>query len=178
MAVIDNARMINMFGLDEVVQNERTRATVSPVTLTGNAALGTAYSTNTQGTNWIAGFGPPRSGSSGAAFTANAADLLTGIITWKNTNTATSNMTLDTAAAMVAAVNQISSGAQVGDYVSCLVINSTSSGAGGTITVVPGSGGTLDANQTAPVIAVGASRYLFIRLTNVTPGSEAYVVYT
>lgn len=178
MAVIDNGRMVVMAGLDEVVQNERTRATQQTVTLTGAAGLGTAYTTNNQGTNWIAGFGPPRSGTSATNFTALAADLLTGIITWKNSNTASSNMTLDSAANMVASVNQISSGAQVGDYISCLVINSTGSGAGGIITLVNGAGGTFDANQTAPTIAVGASRYLFIRLTNVTPGSEAYVLYT
>jgi hypothetical protein len=175
---IDFSRQVNMSGNDELVTNERTRCTPVPITLTGSAGLGSAYSTNTQGTNWIAGFGPPRTGTSGTNFTALAADLLTGIITWKNTNTASSNMTLDSAANMVAAVNQISSGAQVGDYISCLVINSTGSGAGGIITVVNGSGGSFDANQTAPTILVGASRYLFIRLTNVTAGSEAYVLYT
>ncbi|SRR6266849_1813031 len=172
------AQQVDMAGDDEVVTNERTRATRVPITLIGTVGLGSAYTTNPQGTNWIAGFGPPRSGTSATNFIALSADLLTGIITWKNSNTATSNMTLDSAANMVATVNNISSGAQVGDYISCLVINSTGSGAGGTITIVNGSGGTFDANQTAPVIAVGTSRYLFIRLTNVTPGSEAYVLFT
>lgn len=179
MPTINNAAQVNMAGLDEVVANERTRATVSPVVLTGTAGLGAAYSTNSQGQLWMNGFGAARTGSSGSAFTALAADLLTGIITWKNTNTATSNMTLDSAANILTAVNQLTSGAQIGDVViQCLVINSTSSGAGGTITVVPGAGGSLDANQTAPVIAVGASRFLYIVFTNVTPGSAAYTVYT
>jgi len=176
--MVDNARLVDMAGNDEVVGNERTRATNNAVTLTGTAGLGAAYTTNRQGTNWIAGFGPPRSGTSATNFIALAADLLTGIITWKNSNTASSNMTLDSAANMVAAVNQISAGAVVGDYLSCLVINSTGSGAGGIITIVNGTGGTFDANQSAPTIAVGQSRYLFIRLTNVTPGAEAYVLFT
>lgn len=175
---LDFSRQMNVAGLDEVINNERIRATVNPVTLTGNASLGTAYSTNSQGVNWIGGFGPPRTGTGAGAFSALAADLLTGIITWKNTAASTQNMNLDTAANMVAAVNQITSGAQVGDYISCLVINSTGSTGGGTITVQFGTGGSFDANQSAPVILVGASRYLFIRLTNVTSGSEAYVVYT
>lgn len=175
---LDNTREVDMAGLDEVVSNERARATRVPLTLTGTAALGTPYSTTMQGVNWIAGYGPPRSGTSATNVVATAADLLTGIITWKNSNTASSNMTLDSAANMVAAVNQISSGAQVGDYINCLVINSTGSGAGGIITIVNGTGGTFDANQTAPTIAVGTSRYLFIRLTNVTVGSEAYVLFT
>lgn len=178
MALVDFSHQENMAGIDEIVSNERSRATINPITLTGTAGLGAAYVTNTQGTNWVAGFGLPRSGTSATNFIALSADLLTGIITWKNSNTASSNMTLDSAANLVAAVNTISSGAQVGDYVSCLVINSTGSGAGGVITVVNGTGGTFDANQSAPVIAVGASRYLFIRLTNVTIGSEAYVLYT
>ena len=180
MATYPNtAVQVNMAGLDEIVANERTRATITPVTLTGTASLGAAYTTNTQGQMWMNGFGPARSGTSGTNFTALAADLLTGIITWKNSNTANSNMTLDTAANILSAVNSLSSGAQVNDVViQTLVINSTSSGAGGTITIVPGSGGSLDANQSAPVIAVGASRFLYIVFTNVTPGSAAYTVYT
>lgn len=177
--VVNYANQVNMAGLDEVVANERTRATISPVTMTGTAGLGTAYVTNQQGQLWMNGFGPARTGTSGAGFTALAADLLTGIITWKNSNTANSNMTLDTAANLLTAVNSVSSGAQINDVViQTLVINSTGSGAGGTITVVPGSGGSLDANQSAPVIAVGTSRFLYIVFTNVTPGSAAYTVYT
>jgi hypothetical protein len=175
----NKALQVDMSGNDEVVANERTRATVTPIVLTGTAGLGAAYSTNSQGQLWMNGFGPARSGSSGAAFTALAADLLTGIITWKNTNTANSNMTLDSAANLLTTVNQLTSGAQVGDVVvQTLVINSTGSGAGGTITIVPGAGGSLDANQSAPVIAVGASRFIYIVFTNVTVGSAAYTVYT
>lgn len=178
MALVDYSHQVNTAGMDEIVSNERSRATPVPITLTGTAGLGAAYTTNSQGTNWISGFGPPRSGTSGTNFIALAADLLTGIITWKNSNTASSNMTLDSAANIVAAVNLISSGAQIGDCISCLVINSTGSGAGGIITIVNGSGGTFDANQSAPTIAVGNSRYLTVRLTNVTIGSEAYVLFT
>jgi hypothetical protein len=176
--MVDFTQQVNEAGLDPVVNSTRSRATKTPVTLTGTAGLGSAYTTNTQGTNWIEPFGPPRTGTSNANFTALAADLLTGIITWNNSDTATHNMTLDTAAHIVSAVNSVTSGAQVGDYIGCLVINSTGSGSGGTITIVNGSGGTFDANQTAPIIAVGTSRWLILRLTNVTPGSEAYVTYT
>lgn len=178
MALTDFAHQVNEAGLDPIYNNARSRATLSPVTLTGTAGLGSAYTTTQQGTSWIEPYGPPRTGTSGTNFIALAADLLTGIITWKNSNTASSNMTLDSAANIVAAVNSISTGAQIGDYIGCLVINSTGSGAGGIITVVNGSGGTFDANQTAPTIAVGSSRWLILRLTNVTSGSEAYVTYT
>lgn len=175
---INFATQVDMAGLDEVVGNERTRATNIPVTLTGTAGLGTAYTTNRQGQLWMNGFGSARTGSSGTNFTALAADLLTGIITWKNTNTATSTMTLDTATNLLTACNSVCSGVQVGDVaIQCLIINSTSSGAGGTITIGLGTGGSFDANQSAPVIAVGASKLLYIVFTNVTPGSVAYTVY-
>jgi len=176
---IDFAHQVNEAGLDPIYNSSRSRATLTPVTLTGTAALGAAYTTTQQGTNWIEPFGPPRTGTSATNFVALAADLLTGIITWNNSNTASSNMTLDSAANMVKAYNlTTASGVQVGDYLGCLVINSTGSAAGGIITIVNGSGGTFDANQTAPTIAVGASRWLIIRFTNVTVGSEAYVTYT
>lgn len=178
MAVIDFSHQVNEAGLDAVYNSARSRATTSPITLTGSAGLGSAYTTTQQGSNWIEPFGPPRTGTSATNFTALAADLLTGIITWKNSNTASSNMTLDTAANIVAAVNQITTGAQIGDMIGCLIINSTGSGAGGIITVVNGTGGSFDANQTAPTVAVGTSRWLIVRLTNVTLGSEAYVLYT
>jgi hypothetical protein len=179
MATYYNAGLqVQEAGLDDVIGNERTRATVSPITFTGTAGLGTAYTTTQQGTMWMNGFGAPRTGTSATNFTALAADVLTGIITWKNSNTASSTMTIDTATNLVNAVNQVCSGVQVGDIIQCLVINSTSSGAGGVITVAAGTGGSFDANQTAPVIAVGASRMLYILFSNVTPGSYAYVVYT
>lgn len=174
----DFAHQVNEAGLDSVIGNARSRATLTPVTLTGTAALGAAYTTNTQGANWIEPFGVPRTGTSATNVVVLAADLLTGLITWKNSNTASSNMTLDSAANTVAAVNLVSSGAQVGDCLSCLVINSTGSGAGGILTIVNGAGGTFDANQTAPTIPVGTSRWLVIRLSNVSIGSEAYVLYT
>ena len=176
--MVDYAHQVNEAGLDPIINSARSRATQIPLTLTGTAGLGSAYTTNSQGTNWIEPYGPPRTGTSATNVTALAADILTGIITWKNSNTASSNLVLDSAANIVAAVNTVSTGAQVGDYLSCLVINSTGSGAGGIITVVNGSGGTFDANQTAPTIAVGTSRWVILRLTNVTLGSEAYVTYT
>jgi hypothetical protein len=47
------------------------------------------------------------------------------------------------------------------------------------ITLVAGSGGGFDANQAAAarLIRSNTTREIAIRFTNVTPGSEAYVVY-
>jgi hypothetical protein len=176
--LFDESRSVNQASLDTIVQNERSRATLTPVTLTAAIGTPTSYTTNALGTNWMAGFGAPRTLSSATGGTIDAGDLMTGIITIKNTNTSTSTFTFDTAANMVSAVNSCSAGAVIGDYIQCLIINSTGSGAGGTLTLAAGSGGSFDANQSAPIVAVGTSRYVFVRLTNVTGGSESYVIYT
>lgn len=178
--MVDFTRQLDMKGTDEVVAVERTRATLIPVSLTGtyqgNGGTSATYTTNAQGTAWYTGFGIPRSASISANTTALAADMLTGIITIKNTTAGTLNFTLDSASNIITALNSISSGAQIGDCVSFLLINSTSSTGGGTLTMAVPASGSFDANQTAPVLAVGSSRYVNVILSNVTT-SPAYVVY-
>jgi hypothetical protein len=160
MAVFNYAATINEAGLDGITQSTRTRANVS----------------NPLGVNWIDGIGAPASMTSGTAFTFTASNLLTGIIVANPTASITA--TLDTAANIVAAVNSNTAGAVVGDYICCLMVNG-SAGAF-TVTLAAGSGGGFDTNQAAGsrIITQNASKYVFIRLTNVTPGSEAYIVYS
>lgn len=80
---------------------------------------------------------------------------------------------LPTAALMVAAIPQC----KVGDAVDCLIINGAA--ATNTVQITAGTGGALDPNQTAgsATIAAASSRYISIRITNATKGSEAYVFY-
>lgn len=153
---VDVTRQINEAGLDAIVNNTRVRATL----------------TNPLGVNWIDGSGAPVSAAPGATVTISAANLLTGIITYSPStgNTAT----FDTGANIVAAVNGVSSGAVVGDYISCLIINGN--GTNGITLAVPASG-SFDTNQATRTIPINTSKWVIIRLTNVTAGSEAYVVY-
>lgn len=155
-ALVDNGRLVNEAGLDGAQANGRTRATL----------------TNPLGVNWIDGFGAPISLTPGASVTVTAAALLTGIATYNPSvaNTAT----FDTAAAIVAAVNGISAGAVIGDCICILIINGSASN---TMTLAAGTGGSFDTNQPNRGIAVNQSKWCIIRLTNVTPGSEAYVIY-
>ena len=158
--------------LDEIDMNTRTGYNFAPVAVNGGT-----LPANPLGTNWMNGFGPPTSISTGAGFTATAFQLSTGIFVVGASASLT--MTFDTAANLVALVNARSAGAVVGDVIQCLVIN----GASGAFTVTlaaNASGGSYDANQAAAsrIIAQNTSKYVFIRLTNVTPGSEAYVVYS
>lgn len=159
-ASVDNSRIVNEAGLDSIVNNSRTRATTA----------------NPLGINWIDGIGAPTSMTSGTSFTFTAANLLTGIIVANPTASITA--TFDTAANIVAAVNANSAGAVVGDYI-CLLIVNGSAGAF-TVTVAAGTGGSFDTNQAAGsrIITQNASKYCFIRLTNVTAGSEAYTIYS
>jgi predicted RecA/RadA family phage recombinase len=101
-----------------------------------------------------------------------AAQLIGGTIV-RDCSGAGRNDTLPTAAQLVAAVP----GAQVGDIIDTLIVNG--SDAAETITLVAGAGGAFDANQTAAsrVIPQNASKTIRVRLTNVTPAAEAYVVY-
>jgi hypothetical protein len=104
-----------------------------------------------------------------------ASDIIGGIIV--SGNGGAINDTLPTAALLVAALKGIF-GLQlaVGSCVECLIIN----GGTGIITLIAGSGGTFDTNQggASQIIAVGASKYVTLRLTNITIGSEAYVIYS
>jgi hypothetical protein len=160
MAVYNYAVIVNEAGLDSIVNNARTRANTS----------------NPLGVNWIDGIGAPASMTSGTSFTFTAANLLTGIIVANPTAAVTA--TLDSAANIVAAVNANTAGAVVGDYICVLIVNG-SAGAFN-LTIAAGSGGGFDTNQAAGsrIITQNASKYCFIRFTNVTPGSEAYTVYS
>lgn len=103
-----------------------------------------------------------------------AADLVGQIIVHDGTGGATA--TLPTAALLVAGMRTGGNVPAVGQTLECEVIN----GGSGTITIAAGSGGGFDANQLAPsrVIVANTSKALFLRLTNVTGGSEAYVIYS
>ena len=170
MAVVDQARLIDMAGLDDSINNTRVRATKSPITVGA-----TTFPSNPFGTNYIDGTGTPVSVTSGTSFTFTAGNLLTGIIVANPTAAITG--TFDTAANIVAGVNAVSAGAVVGDYISCLIINGNNTNA---LTLAAGSGGSYDANQLAAarIVSANASKYCLFRLTNVTSGSEAYVVYS
>ena len=163
----NTAASVDEAGLDDIVNNARVRATRVPIT------VGTiTFPAAPQGINYIDGIGTPISTTPGASSTLLAEQLLTGIITQAPSVGNTS--TFDTAANIVAGVNKVTAGAVVGDMITCLIING--SGAN-TITLAAGTGGGFDTNQATRVIAVNTSRYVWIRLTNVTSGSEAYIVY-
>lgn len=153
------SNIINEAGADQICQNSRTRGSFS----------------NPLGTNWMNGTGSPISISASTGQTLTAAQLLTEIIVINATAALTA--TFDTAANLVNAVEANSAGAVVGDVVQCLIINGQGTNA---ITLAAGSGGAYDTNQTASsrVISANTSKFVFLRLTNVTPGSEAYVVYS
>lgn len=153
---LDVSRLVNELGMDDIVTNSRTRATASlPL-----------------GVNWIMGSGTPFSSNPAGTLTLTAANMLTGICT---INPSTANTTtFDTAVNIVAAVNNSSAGAVVGDMVDFLVINGNGTNA---ITVAAGTGGTFDTNQANRTVPINTSKEFLIRLTNVTPGAEAYIIY-
>lgn len=153
--------------LDEIDMNTRTGYNAVAVSVNGGT-----LPANSLGTNWMNGFGTPTSTTPGATATITAAQLSTGICVFAPS--AASTLTFDTAANIVDMVNKRSAGAVVGDIIQCLIING--SGTNGITMAVPASG-SFDTNQSNKAIAVNTSRYVFIRLTNVTGGSEAYVVY-
>ena len=101
-------------------------------------------------------------------------DIVGGIIVNGNAGAITS--TLPTAALLVAALRTIfAMQLAIGDTIGCLIVN----GGSGVITLAAGTGGSYDTNQTAgQSIAVGASKYVMLRLTNITIGSEAYTIYS
>lgn len=149
------------------------------ITSTGASSFGSISSvgavTSTaivRGTRFISAEGAPTSSNNAGANTITAAQLLTGIYV-RDPNGAGRTDTFDTAANIVAAVT----GAAVGDVIRLLIVNGAD--AAETITLAAGSGGGFDANQTAAarVIPQNTSKVVHIRLTNVTPSSEAYVIY-
>ena len=114
----------------------------------------------------------PAPASYSGATTYLASDIIGGIIVNGGTTFAS---VLPTAALLVAAMKGIfGPQLQVGATVGCLIVN----GGSGTITLTAGSGGAYDTNQSSgQAILTGTSKYVMIRLTNVTLGSEAYVIY-
>lgn len=153
--------------LDEITMNSRTG-----YLSTATAVNGGTIPANVLGTNWMNGFGTPSSTVPGASSTITAAQLSTGIII--EAPSAANTSTFDTGANIVAMVNARSAGAVVGDIIQCLIINGSATNS--ILLAVPASG-SFDTNQSNKTIAVNTSRYVFIRLTNVTPGSESYTVY-
>lgn len=170
--LVNPALQINEAGLDDIINNERSRATVTPITLTATVGTPTTYQTNNQGCMWFNGFGAPRSLSTSSAVTISAGDLLTSIITINPGAAVTA--TFDTATNMVNVCNTISSGVQVGDVISCLIVNGAT--AANTITLQLGTGGSFDTNQLNTTIPSGTSKWVQVRFTNVTT-SPAYTVY-
>lgn len=154
--MVNPQAMVNEAGMDAIVNNTRVRATTS----------------NPLGTNWIDGSGTPVSSAPAGTYTVTAANLLTGVITLNPSVANTS--TFDSAANIVAAVNTNTAGAVVGDYISALIINGNATNA---ITLAAGAGGGFDTNQANRSIPVNTSKWIVIRLTNVTSGSEAYTIY-
>jgi hypothetical protein len=117
--------------------------------------------------------GTPASYATAGAQTYTAADVLSGIIV-RDCAGASRTDVLPTAALLEGAMTA----PQVGDIVRCRIING-SDPTTEVLTINNGSGGGFDANQTAVsrIIAGGNSKDILIRLTNVTAGAEAYVVY-
>jgi len=115
----------------------------------------------------------PASYASGSQ-TYLASDILGGIIVHGNAGAV--NGTMPTAALLVAAMRQIF-GPQlaVGATVGCLIVN----GGSNTITLLAGTGGGFDTNQSSgQSILTGTSKFVMVRFSNITIGSEAYVIYS
>jgi hypothetical protein len=167
----DFTRAEDLSGVDEILQNDRARATLTPVTIPATVGIPVTYQTTKLGQNNIQSFGAPRTVSTSAAVAISAGDLLTGIITINAGAPLTA--TFDTAANMVAVINSISAGAVIGDQISCLLINS----GGSTITLAVPASGAFDTNQASRSIVTNTSRYITVRFNNVTNGTESYTVY-
>ena len=165
------AQQVDEAGMDAIVNNTRVRALRTSVTVAGTGGNNVTFPIAPIGVNWIDGIGTPISLAPASNVTIYPGQLLTGIITIKSA--AGGNLTFDTAAQIVAGVNSVTSGAFVGDYITCLIINGSSST---TLTPVVSTGVTFDTNNSG-TIGPNTSRYVLIRLANVTPGSEAVVVY-
>jgi len=122
---------------------------------------------------WKADSPVPRADATAGAVTMLASDVYAGFYI---RNAASANVTTPTAAQLVAGLP----GVAVGDMVSMWVTNGTTGAADSAlVTIVPGTGVTIDSNITAAsqIVRTGSSRLLSFRFTNVTPGSEAVVLY-
>lgn len=125
---------------------------------------------------WFTNFQTANSFSTGAQ-TLTGAQLIAGIIVGSSNGTGFT-YTLPSAASLKTSVAIYADlqGAQVGDTVQTLVVCGGTGAAGVGLFLVAGTGGSFDTNGNQ-VIPAGQSKYLFIRFSNVTPGSEAYTVY-
>lgn len=110
----------------------------------------------------------PTSITTAGNVTLTAAQLMNGMIL-RDGNGGARTDTLPTAALLVEAIQ----GAMVGTSFVCELRNSTSTAV--SITLAAGTGCTISGTAT---IAQLNSKALLINITNVTPGSEAYTVYS
>lgn len=106
------------------------------------------------------------------ALTYTNSDIVGGIIL-RDPNGASRTDVLPTAALLVALLR----GEEIGDMINVAIINCAD--AAETITITAGSGGAFDTNitATAKIIGQDLTKVVRIRITNVTAGSEAYVIY-
>lgn len=118
----------------------------------------------------------PAAASYASSQTYLASDLVGGTIVHNGTGGVTA--TLPTAALMRAALSAYGAAALVGDTIYCLIVNGAASS--GVVTLALGTGGSFDTNQGAgsQTIPFGTSKTIQLRMTNATPGSEAYTIYS
>lgn len=103
--------------------------------------------------------------------TLTTANLLSAMIIC--TNAGATTVTVDTAANVVAALNLLGSGCQVGDTIS-FDVSSGSANAGGVTIAANASGGTLNAGSSA-AIATLTQKTVLLRITGVS--TPAYTLY-
>lgn len=158
--MVNYMNQVNFAGIDEIVNNNRVRATA-------------VQGTNAQGTMWMAGTGVATNFTAGQTGITITAAILGGGIVVQTPNT-TVTWTLDTATNILAYMNANSAGVNVGDILVCDVINASTTAAN-TITISFGTGGGFDTGQTSLVMGGGTSRTLMIKITNTS--TPAYIVY-
>jgi hypothetical protein len=123
---------------------------------------------------YIQNYPTPQSFSTGNQ-TITAAMLIAGIIVGNVGGGTTYTYTLPTAALLrqgLAPYMDVQ-GVQVGDVINTLIV---AGGTTGILALSLGSGGSFDTNGNQSIPA-GQSKYVYIRFTNATPGSETYTVY-
>jgi len=138
---------------------------------------GDSVSMRSDGTSWflggtrrVTGLKTAVSDATAGNITVTAAMILAGILV-RSTTGASRVDTWSTAALLVAAIP----GVAVGDVIEFDVINNAA--AAETITTTAGVGMTFGAAARTHIIAQNACQSYWIRFTNVTLASEAYVVY-
>jgi len=161
---IDQSRLDDFAGIDEVVSNQRVRAYREGTT------YGSVSDTNANpyGVMYMQGTGVPVS-LAGTTQTLTAAQLGSGLIVGGPTSAST--YTLDSATNILTYMQNNSAGVQVGDFLQCLLVN----GSAFTITLAVPASGAFDAHQTTTTVVTGASKLINIRITNIT--TPAYIVY-